>query len=53
MGRRLGRRRSREARAVRADRLYLELGFRAFGAGEGRGGGWVGIEIGCWVNHEG
>lgn len=50
MGRRSDRRRSREARAVRADRPDLELGFRAFGAGEGRGGGWVGIEFGCWVS---
>lgn len=52
MGRRSGLRRSRE---VRADRLALEEGFRAFGVGEARGGGWVAIEIGIvyWVDDEG
>lgn len=50
MGRRSGLRRSRK---VRVDRLGSEEGFRACGAEEGRGGDWVAIEIGCWVDDEG
>lgn len=50
MGRHLGRRHS--SKRIRVDRLGLEEGFRGFGVGEGRGGGWVGIEVESWVKDE-